>query len=158
MSPALAAIASSATSVPLPLLVATFCLFWSSAFSVAKLALFDCPPLLLLTARFLIAAVVMPGAAAIPGASGRKLARRDLIALAGLGIANNALYLGLNYLGMRGISSGLSALIVSTNPVLTALLATLVLDERMTGARRRGWCSASAGSPFSSHVLRAAGV
>jgi hypothetical protein len=35
MSPALAAIASSATSVPLPLLVATFCLLWSSAFSVA---------------------------------------------------------------------------------------------------------------------------
>jgi len=138
MSPALAAIASSATSVPLPLLVATFCLFWSSAFSVAKLALFDCPPLLLLTARFLIAAVVMLGAAAITGASWRKLARRDLIALAGLGIANNALYLGLNYLGMRGISSGLSALIVSTNPVLTALLATLVLDERMTWRKAAG--------------------
>ena len=135
---ALAAIASSATSVPLPLLVATFCLLWSSAFSVAKLALIDCPPLLLLTARFLIAAVVMLGAAAITGASWRKLARRDLIALAGLGIANNALYLGLNYLGMRGISSGLSALIVSTNPVLTALLATLVLDERMTWRKAAG--------------------
>jgi drug/metabolite transporter (DMT)-like permease len=135
MSPALAAIASS---VPLPLLIATFCLLWSSAFSVAKLALFDCPPLLLLTARFLIAAVVMLGAAAITGASWRNLARRDLIALAGLGIANNALYLGLNYLGMRGISSGLSALIVSTNPVLTALLAALVLDERMTWRKAAG--------------------
>src|SRR5262249_39195894 len=135
---ALAAIASSATSVPLPLLVATFCPLWSSAFSVARRALTDCPPLLLLTARFLLAAVVMLGAAAITGASLRKLAHRDLIALAGLGIANNALYLGLNYLGMRSISSGLSALIVSMNPVLTALLATMVLDERMTWRKAAG--------------------
>src|SRR5262249_1650680 len=148
----------SATQIPLALRVAPFRLLWGSAFSAAKIALADCPPLLLLTARFLIAGGVMLGAAALSGTNWRNLTRRDLIALAGLGIANNALYLGLNYLGMRGISSGLSALIVSTNPVLTALLATLVLDERMTGARRRGWCSASAGSPFSSHVLRAAGV
>jgi drug/metabolite transporter (DMT)-like permease len=128
----------SVTKIPLPVLVATFCLLWSSAFSAAKLALFDCPPLILLTARFLIAAVVMLGAAAMTGASWRKLARRDLIALTVLGIANNALYLGLNYMGMRVISSGLSALIVSTNPVLIALLAAFVLNERMTWRKAAG--------------------
>jgi drug/metabolite transporter (DMT)-like permease len=128
----------SPTQIPLPLRVAAFCLLWSSAFSAAKLALFDCPPLLLLTARFLIASVVMLGAAAISGTNWRKLARRDLVALAGLGIANNALYLGLNYIGMRSISSGLSALIVSMNPVLTALIATMVLDERMTWRKAAG--------------------
>jgi drug/metabolite transporter (DMT)-like permease len=82
--------------------------------------------------------VVMLGAAAISGTNWRKLARRDLVALAGLGIANNALYLGLNYIGMRSISSGLSALIVSMNPVLTALIATMVLDERMTWRKAAG--------------------
>jgi drug/metabolite transporter (DMT)-like permease len=128
----------SPTQIPLPLCVAAFCLLWSSAFSAAKLALFDCPPLLLLTARFLIAGVVMLGAAAISGTNWRNLARRDLVALAGLGIANNALYLGLNYIGMRSISSGLSALIVSMNPVLTALIATMVLDERMTWRKAAG--------------------
>jgi drug/metabolite transporter (DMT)-like permease len=138
MPPALAALPLSPTSIPLPVLVATFCLLWSSAFSAAKLALLDCPPLILLTARFLIAAVVMLGAAAMTGASWRKLARRDLIALAVLGIANNALYLGLNYIGMRVISSGLSALIVSTNQVLVALLAALVLNERMTWRKAAG--------------------
>jgi drug/metabolite transporter (DMT)-like permease len=129
---------SSITQIPFPLRVAAFCLLWSSAFSAAKIALADCPPLLLLTARFLIAGAVMLGAAAVTGASWHKLARRDLIALAGLGIANNALYLGLNYIGMRSISSGLSALIVSMNPVLTALLATMVLDERMTWRKAAG--------------------
>jgi drug/metabolite transporter (DMT)-like permease len=128
----------SAASIPLPVLVAIFCLLWSLAFSAAKLALLDCPPLILLTARFLIAAVVMLGAAAMTGTSWRKLARRDLIALAVLGIANNALYLGLNYIGMRVISSGLSALIVSTNPVLIALLAAMVLNERMTWRKAGG--------------------
>ena len=44
-----------ATSHAMPLMIAAFCLLWSSAFAVAKLALADCPPLLLLTARFLLA-------------------------------------------------------------------------------------------------------
>jgi drug/metabolite transporter (DMT)-like permease len=138
MRVALAGGGFSPTQIPFALRVAAFCLLWSSAFSAAKIALADCPPLLLLTARFLIAGAVMLGAAAVSGASWRKLARRDLIALAGLGIANNALYLGLNYIGMRSISSGLSALIVSMNPVLTALIATMVLDERMTWRKAAG--------------------
>jgi drug/metabolite transporter (DMT)-like permease len=138
MRVALAGGGFSPTQIPFPLRVAAFCLLWSSAFSAAKIALADCPPLLLLTARFLIAGAVMLGAAAMSGACWRNLARRDLIALAGLGIANNALYLGLNYIGMRSISSGLSALIVSMNPVLTALLATMVLDERMTWRKAAG--------------------
>jgi drug/metabolite transporter (DMT)-like permease len=138
MRVALAGGGFSPTQIPFALRVAAFCLLWSSAFSAAKIALADCPPLLLLTARFLIAGAVMLGAAAVSGVSWRNLTRRDLIALAGLGIANNALYLGLNYIGMRSISSGLSALIVSMNPVLTALLATMVLDERMTWRKATG--------------------
>jgi drug/metabolite transporter (DMT)-like permease len=132
------AFSSPATRIPLPLLVVAFCLLWSSAFSAAKIALADCPPLLLLTARFLLAGLVVLGAAAVSGTNWRALTRRDLLALAGLGIANNALYLGLNYTGMRSISSGLSALIVSTNPVLTALLAAAVLGERMTWRKAAG--------------------
>jgi drug/metabolite transporter (DMT)-like permease len=138
MRVALAGAGLSPTQIPFPLRVAAFCLLWSSAFSAAKIALADCPPLLLLTARFLIAGAVMLGAAAVTGTNWRKLTRRDLFALAGLGIANNALYLGLNYIGMRSISSGLSALIVSMNPVLTALLATMVLDERMSWRKAAG--------------------
>jgi drug/metabolite transporter (DMT)-like permease len=121
----------------LPLLIAAFCVLWSSAFAVVKLALTDCPPLLLLTARFLLAGGTMLGAAAVFGAPGR-LARRDMIALILLGVANNALYLGLNHVGMQSISAGLSALIVSANPVLTAVLAAAFLGERMTWRKSAG--------------------
>ena len=76
--------ASLAIALPLPVLIATFCLFWSSAFSVTKLALADCPPLLLLTARFLVAGVVILGAAAVTGTIWRTVTRRDLIVLAAL--------------------------------------------------------------------------
>src|SRR5258705_1427428 len=127
-----------AIAIPLPLLVAAFFLIWSSAFAVSKLALADCPPLLLVCARCLLAGAIMLGAAMLNGAPWR-LARRDLAILAVLGIANNALYLGLNYVGIvRGVSAGLSALIVSANPVLTALLAAFLLGERLTWRKAAG--------------------
>jgi len=139
--------AARTTIDPLPFLIAAFCLLWSSAFAVAKVAMADCPPLLLLTARFLLAGVIMLGAASLGGMSFR-LSRRDLVVLAVLGVANNAVYLGLNYVGMRNVSAGLSALIVSANPVLTALLAAAFLGERMTWRKGVGLLLGVAGVAF----------
>jgi drug/metabolite transporter (DMT)-like permease len=114
-----------------PLLIAAFCLLWSSAFAVSKIALADCPPLLLLTIRLLVAGTItLAGAAAFQ--ANWRLAWRDALVLAAIGIFNNALYLGFNYSGMRTVSAGLTALIASTNPVLTSLLAACFLGERMT--------------------------
>src|SRR5262249_29648477 len=92
--------------LPMPVLIATFCLLLAWAFSVAEVAITDCPPLLALTARFLLAATVVLGASALYGLPFR-LARRDLVVFSLLGIANQALYLGLSYLGIRSLSSGL---------------------------------------------------
>src|ERR1700704_3643612 len=93
---------SLALNIPLPLMVAAFCLLWSSAFAVAKLAIADCPPLILLAARFLLAGVIMLAGAAVHGVPWA-LGRRDLLLFATLGIANQAVYLGLGYVGMRSI-------------------------------------------------------
>jgi drug/metabolite transporter (DMT)-like permease len=49
-----------------------------------------------------------------------------------LGVANNALYLGLGYTGLKTVSAGLGGLIVSANPVFTAALAALFLGEALT--------------------------
>jgi drug/metabolite transporter (DMT)-like permease len=127
----------SVTPTSLPLRVGAFCILWSSAFSVAKVALADCPPLLLLSARFLVAGVVMLGFAAAQRTPWT-LSRRDVVLFAVLGVANQAVYLGLGYVGLRDISSGLSALIVSANPIVTAVLAVLVLGERMTWGKSLG--------------------
>jgi drug/metabolite transporter (DMT)-like permease len=125
-------------SIPLPLLVAAFCLIWSSAFAVSKVALLDCPPLLLVMARCLFAGSIMLGAARIID-SQQKLARRDLAIYAALGIANYALYLGLGYVGITlGVSAGLWALISSANPILTAVLAAMLLDEPLNARKIAG--------------------
>jgi drug/metabolite transporter (DMT)-like permease len=112
-------------------LIAAFCLLWSAAFAVAKLALADCPPLLMLTVRFLAASAIMLASAAIRGANWR-LGWRDCLAMAAFGIATNVLYLTFSYSAMATISSGLMALIASVNPVLTAVLAACFLDETLT--------------------------
>jgi drug/metabolite transporter (DMT)-like permease len=87
--------------------------------------------------RFLLAGVFMLGAAAIRGVPW-SLGRRDILVFAALGIANQAVYLGFGYVGMRTVSSGLAALVISANPVLTAVLAAAFLGERMSWRKVAG--------------------
>src|SRR2546430_2021111 len=119
-------------AIPLPVLVAAFCLIWSSAFAVSKLAMLDCPPLTLVAARCIFAGLVV--LAAIYLSDGRpRLAQRDLAIYAALGVANYTLYLGLGHVGIKlGVSAGLAALISSANPILTAVLAAALLDEPLS--------------------------
>jgi len=133
--------------VPFPLMVLGFCLLWSSAFSVAKLAIADCPPLLLLTIRFLLAGVVVLAAAAVFRVPLR-LDRRNLLLFAALGVANQAAYLGISYVGLRTIPSGLSALMISANPVLVAVLAVVFLRERVTWRKIAGLALGVGGVAF----------
>jgi drug/metabolite transporter (DMT)-like permease len=116
---------------PLPLYIALFCLLWSFAFVAGKIGVTDCPPLILLTARFSLAGVVILGITAIRS-EGWQLTWRDAAVFAVLGVANNALYLGLGYTGLKTVSAGLGGLIVSANPVFTAALAALFLGEALT--------------------------
>jgi drug/metabolite transporter (DMT)-like permease len=138
-------------------MVAAFCLLWASAFSIAKLAITDCPPLIGLTARFLLAGVVILGAAVVFGVR-LSLSRRELLLFALLGIANQAVYLGLGYVGMRSTSSGLAALVISANPVLTAGLAVAFLNERMTWRKAIGLLLGVGGVAFVVESRMAGGV
>lgn len=137
MGIALPSIASGCRFNALPIAIVTFCLLWSSAFAAAKLTLAYSPPLLLLAARFLVAAFVMFAALAVQGGRWR-IDRRDLAVFAALGLCNNAIYLGLNYIGMQSTSAGVTAIISSANPVLTALLAACFLSEPMTWRKAAG--------------------
>lgn len=129
---------------PLPFYVGAFCVLWSASFVAGKVGVTDCPPLILLTARFLGAGGLILGVLALRGRPW-DLSRRDVIAFAILGIANNALYLGFGYVGMLTVSAGLNALIVSANPVFTAILAATFLGERMTARKVAGLLLGMAG-------------
>jgi drug/metabolite transporter (DMT)-like permease len=121
----------------LPFYIGTYCLLWSAAFVASKVAVTYCPPFIVLSVRFLLAGALI---LAIAGVRRLRwdLSLRDVAIFAVLGIANNALYLGLSYLGLKTISAGLAALIISCNPVLTAVLATMVLGERMNWRKALG--------------------
>jgi drug/metabolite transporter (DMT)-like permease len=123
---------------PLPLTIALFCLLWSFAFVAGKIGVTDCPPLILLTARFSLAGIVILGITALRGEAWSSLTWRDAAVFAILGVANNALYLGLGYTGLKTVSAGLGGLIVSANPVFTAALAALFLGEALTWRKVTG--------------------
>jgi drug/metabolite transporter (DMT)-like permease len=115
----------------LPLLIALFCLLWSYAFVAGKIGVTYCPPLILLAARFSLAGMLILGTVALRGERW-SLSLRDTLVFALIGVANNALYLGLGYTGLQSVSAGLGGLIVSANPVFTAVFAALLLNEQLT--------------------------
>jgi drug/metabolite transporter (DMT)-like permease len=90
----------------------------------------------LLAARFSLAGVLILGVAVLRGEGW--LSWRDTLVFALIGLANNALYLGLGYTGLKTVSAGLGGLIVSANPVFTAILAALLLNEQLTWRKVSG--------------------
>jgi drug/metabolite transporter (DMT)-like permease len=136
-----------ATFNPLPLYIGLFCLLWSFAFVAGKIGVTDCPPLILLTARFSLAGILILGISALR-AEGWQMTWRDAAVFAILGVANNALYLGLGYTGLRTVSAGLGGLIVSANPVFTAMFAALLLGEALTWRKVTGLLLGIAGVAF----------
>jgi drug/metabolite transporter (DMT)-like permease len=132
---------------PLPLTIGLFCLLWSFAFVAGKIGVTDCPPLILLAARFSLAGILILAITALRGEEWN-LSWRDAAVFALLGVANNALYLGLGYTGLKTVSAGLGGLIVSANPVFTAMLAALFLGEALTLRKMTGLLLGIAGVAF----------
>lgn len=140
--------AVSTTRLRLALMVIAFVVLWSSAFAAAKIAVADSPPLLFLAARFLAAGAAMLALAPLCGVRWT-LSWRDVALFAALGVANQALFLGIGYVALtHGVSAGLASLIISANPILTAVLAVALLGERMTWAKIAGLVLGLAGVAF----------
>src|SRR3954463_10766679 len=131
----------------LPLAIGLFCLLWSYAFVAGKIGVTHCPPLILLAARFSLAGILILGATLVRG-DDWSLSWRDAAIFAVLGVANNALYLGLGYTGLQTVSAGLGGLIVSANPVFTAILAAVFLGEALTWRKVIGLLLGIAGVGF----------
>ncbi len=136
-----------ATFNPLPIYIGLFCLLWSFAFVAGKIGVTDCPPLILLAARFSLAGILILGITALRGDTW-SLSWRDMWVFVVLGVANNALYLGFGYVGLQTVSAGLGGLVVSANPVFTAVLAALFLGEQLTPRKVAGLLLGVAGVGF----------
>lgn len=118
-------------------LVLVFVLLWSSAFAAGKIAMQVSPPMLFLGVRFLLAGLLMIGFAVIIG-SYRPVGAKGWFRLSVLGILNQAGYQGLAWIAMGSVSSALTAIIISMNPIVIALLAVPMLGERLSLRRVLG--------------------
>jgi drug/metabolite transporter (DMT)-like permease len=139
--------ATGARFSPLPVTIALFCLLWSFAFIAGKVGVTYCPPLILLAARFSLAGLIILAISAVRREAW-VFSWRDILVFALLGLANNALYLGLGYTGLQSVSAGLGGLIVSANPVFTAALAAIFLGEMLTWRKVVGLLLGIAGVAF----------
>lgn len=116
-----------------PLLIpAIFVFLWSSGFVAAKLGLPDANPMSFLLLRFFIVTLLMAAMALTMRAqwpsTWQGMGQSMLV-----GVLLHGIYLGGVFTAIdRGMPAGLAALIVSLQPVLTAMLAKPLLNETVT--------------------------
>lgn len=119
------------------LLAVLYIFLWASAFVPSRVVSTTAPPLWILALRFTLAGgLLFAGALAAGIAPPRR--PRAWLSLALLGLCANAGYLGLTYLALRHLSSGMGAIIASTNPLLLALVAPRLLGEPLTARKLLG--------------------
>lgn len=107
-----------------------FGLIWASAFTSARVIVQYAPPLYALSFRFLISGIIGVMIARVMGQSWH-LTRRQWVAVVVFGIAQNAVYLGLNFVAMQTVEASLAAIVASTMPLLIALASWMIFGEKL---------------------------
>ncbi|KGE08617.1 permease [Burkholderia gladioli] len=115
-------------------------LSWASAFPFIRIGLHELSPMQLAAARFATATVLVLGWLA--WRRPRRPTARDAMAFALSGLLGIAGYNALLNTAELSVAPGAAAFIMSTSPIVTAILSTLFLREKLN---RWGW----AGSLFS---------
>lgn len=108
----------------------TFAVIWASAFTSTRLIVTAAPPLTALVIRFGISAALAIGIALALGQRPR-FSPREWRALVIFGLCQNALYLGLNWVGMQTVEASAASIIASMMPLLVALFGRLFLGDRL---------------------------
>lgn len=106
-----------------------FAVIWSSAFTAARIVVQAVPPLYALSARFLLAGICGVLIARMLGQRAH-LSRAQWVSVVVFGICQNALYLGMNFVGMQTVEASLAAIVGSTMPLLVALFGWVFLRDR----------------------------
>jgi drug/metabolite transporter (DMT)-like permease len=127
--------------VPLAALAAAV-VIWATTFVVSAGALATTSPATLTVLRFALGASVVVPLAVRRGGLGRVL-KAPMTGV--LGLTGVAAYYGLQNLGLLYTTAGAAALLQAVLPVATAVLAVLVLHERLTAGSVTGLALVSAG-------------
>jgi drug/metabolite transporter (DMT)-like permease len=110
---------------------------WGSAFVPSKIGVLASSPMWFLVVRFVVSGAI---ALAIALALGSRfpVERRAWIAVVLVGVFANAVYLGCTYVALRHLAAGVGSVVVSTNPLLLALVAPYALREPLTRQKMLG--------------------
>ena len=107
-----------------------FAIFWASASVAGKFGLKSAEPLVLFTARFLLAGVVILAYTYIVGKSALPRGR-EWKQLTIFGAFNTALYLGLFVIALQLITPGITTLSLALNPLFISILSAIVMRRRV---------------------------
>jgi drug/metabolite transporter (DMT)-like permease len=112
-------------------------LCWGGTFIAGHIVTLAMPPMMSATARFVVAvamlfALVWKAEDGIP-----RLTRQQLLQTLALGLTGIFAYNAFFFLALSNMSAGRTALFISFNPVMTALLLALLFGERL-GMRKWG--------------------
>jgi drug/metabolite transporter (DMT)-like permease len=130
--------------------VILYIFLWASAFVPSRMVSVSAPPLWILAIRFTLAGGALLLGGRIAGIKFPR--RRQWLPLALLGLCGNTLYLGLTYLALRHLSSGMGAIVASTNPLLLALAAPSLLGEPLTRRKLLGMVLGFSGVLITMHT------
>lgn len=108
-----------------------FVAMWASAFTSTRMIVTEAPPLLSLALRFALSGAIGVIIALAMGQTWRSLSRAQWRAVIVLGLCQNALYLGLNWVAMQWIEAGLASIIAATMPLMVAFLGWILMGERL---------------------------
>ena len=127
-----------------------FVFLWSSAFLAAKVGVQFSTPFAMLLIRFVLVSLVFAAMLTFVRTWRRgEVSRPDLsvIGLAAIvGIALHGVYLGSVFFAISvGLSAGISALIVSMQPLLASVLAIFLFNERLRPVQSAGLLAGIAG-------------
>ncbi|MFN3525741.1 MAG: DMT family transporter, partial [Paracoccus sp. (in: a-proteobacteria)] len=108
-----------------------FAVMWASAFTSTRMIVTEAPPLTALALRFALSGAVGVLLAWAMGQTWRDLTRAQWRAVVVLGLCQNALYLGLNWVAMQWIEAGLASIIAATMPLMVGALGWALMGERL---------------------------
>ena len=109
----------------------SFAAIWASAFTSTRMIVTEAPPLFALALRFAMSGAAAFVIALAMGETWRALTRAQWRAVVILGLCQNALYLGLNWVAMQWIEAGLASIIAATMPLIVAMLGWSLFGERL---------------------------
>ena len=107
-------------------------LMWGGTFVAARFIVREVPPFTAAFLRFAIAAAVLVVVMRATEKPSVKIGLNQWLLLASLGLTGIFIYNALFFTGLKYTTAGNGSLVIATNPVLTAIVAAIILHEKVT--------------------------